>query len=266
MSFARVRALVLLAALAAQSITACGIFGDTAARGWPGVASDVRVQWSGGPGIDLTGQVAVPVRAYLESYDLVEFTGSFDNAYPGFLDAVPPNEPTNESDNRTAWDRRPTDQHPRELNLVGNLRFHIQSVQNAERGTTVTVCEYRYGLGQRKSDGTYLPYVSGGRPVDRGIFGVRLNLIGPPVEAENHLPPQRGPALAPSVDVFGGWQIVGLLTTAGAGFAEWPAKDQVASDCVASAPDNRERREHLASGPLDASDFASSPADPGWPK
>jgi hypothetical protein len=266
MNLARMSALLLLCVIAIQLASGCEISHHAEERDWTGVASDVRVQWTGEPGIEITDGVAVPVRAYLESYDLVEFTGSFDNAYPGFLDAVPPNEPTNGSDNIAAWDRRPTDKYPTGWNLVGNLRFHIRSVERTDHGAAVTLCEYRYALGQRKPDGTNISYISGGRPMDRGIFGVRLDLVAQSDELGTHLPPQRGPAFTPNIDVFGGWQIVGYLTTASAGTAEWPAKNQVASSCIADAPDPLGRREHLATGPLTAADFAAAPADPGWPE
>lgn len=186
------RTLVLLVVFASQLVSGCGVFQNTEPRGWPGVASDIRVQWTGEPGIEITGGVAVPVRAYLESYDLVEFTGSFDNAYPGFFDEVPPNEPTNGSDSASTWDRRPTDKYPVGWSLAGNLRFHSRSVEHTDGGATVTLCEYRYALGQRKPDGTYIPYVSGGRPVDRGIFGVRLTSW---VSGDMGDPGLRGPSL-----------------------------------------------------------------------
>jgi hypothetical protein len=266
MILARTRVLVLLCAVVVQLVNSCGKTHKTEVRGWPGVASDVRVQWTADPGIGLTEGVAVPVRAYLESYDLVEFTGNFGNAYPGFLDAVPPNEPTSASDKTSAWDRRPTDRYPTGWTLVGNLRFHIQSVESTSRGATVTLCEYRYGLGQRKTDGTYVPYLSNGWSPDRGIFGVRLDLTDAQEKSEAGLAPQRGPALSPNTNVFGGWQIVGYLTTSSAGSTDWPTKGQVVSACVSGAPDSLERRKDLASGPFTAADFASSPAEPGWPE
>jgi hypothetical protein len=266
MTVMRTKTVLLLCAVVAQLVNGCQTPSNAGKRGWPGVASDVRVQWTAESGIGVTEGVAVPVRAYLESYDLVEFTGNFDNAYPGFLDAVPPNEATDASDRTSTWDRRPTDKYPAGWDLVGNLRFHIQSVEHTDSGATVTLCEYRYALGQRKPDGSYVPYITNGWAVDRGIFGVRLDLVAPPHKSEVDLPPRRGPSLAPKLNVFDGWQIVGYLTTPSAGMADWPAKAQVVSTCVENAPDSRERRQDLASGPFTSADFASSPADPGWPE
>lgn len=266
----RVRALTLAAAYAVPLLSGCGIFHRAAERDllWPEGMSAVRVHWTAEPGIDLTAGIAVPVRAYLESYDLVVFTGNIDNAYPGFLDAVPPNEASDRSNNRSAWDRRPLGLPSRAgTSYSGNLGFHLQTVQHTDSGATVTVCEYRYALGARRYEGDYDPVITGGLSVNRGIVGLRLDLVAPTDDATaGTLPSQRGPAAVPAVNVFGGWQIVGLQTTSSTGTDEWPTKQQVVADCVATAPDPPERRNELARGPLSAADFASSPAVPGWPE
>lgn len=230
--------------------------------------SGVRVQWTAEPEVDLAKGIAVPVRAYLESYNVVINTGSIDNAYPGFLEAVPPNEPSDHSGSRTARDRRPDgDSREAGVTYVGNLGFHIQSVQTEAGRATVTVYKYSYKLGARRYDGAHDPLVPGGPSVERGIAGIRLDLVAPPDDqTAGTLPPQRGPAAAPKVNVFGGWQIVGFLTTSSAPQQEWPTKQQVVADCVATAPDSLDQRNRLARGPLTAVDFASSPATPGWPE
>lgn len=264
----RVKALLLVVAVAASLFSGCGIVHRATEEDllWPDGMSGVRVQWTADPGIELTEGIALPVRAYLESYDLVMYTGKIDNAYPGFLEAVPPNEPTNDSKNRAAWDRRPYEHYSDAgATFAGNLGFHIRSVRRERGSATVTVCKYSYALGVRRYDGAYDPVVFGGPSVERGTFGVRLNLVAPSDE-ETPLPPQHGPAVSPAVNVFGGWQITGFRTTSGAAPDEWPNKDQVVADCVATAPDPLEQRNRLARDSLTAADFAPSPTDPGWPK
>lgn len=72
------RALTLAAAYAVPLLSGCGLFHRAAERDllWARGMSAVRVHWTAEPGIDLTEGIAVPVRAYLESCDLVVFTGT----------------------------------------------------------------------------------------------------------------------------------------------------------------------------------------------
>jgi hypothetical protein len=57
---------------------------------WPEALQDFRFRWSAEPGIDLLSGPAVPLRAYLESYRVAEFTLDINETYPGFQRAVPP--------------------------------------------------------------------------------------------------------------------------------------------------------------------------------
>lgn len=249
-------------------VVGCGLFSDRQPepQRWHGLVGDVRVQWSAEPGLDLTGGVVVPVRAYLESYDLVRFTGKLELAYPGFTRAVPPNETPEETPDAATWDRRPSLDNPQRSRLIGNMRYAVSAVERSGRDVTVTVCSYGYGLGEEQSDGTFATLPRGGFADERRIFGVRLNLTAPGDAVESPLPAQTGPALAPGSDVFGDWQIVGYTTTSGSSDADWPTRDAVVAACIANAPDPLERRSFLASGRHPATDFPMSAPKPGWPQ
>ena len=88
----RARSFASLILVASMALAGCSLFGSRqpAPQRWGGMVSDLRVQWDAEPGIDLLTGVAVPVRAYLESSDLAQYTGNLDDAYPGFTRAVPP--------------------------------------------------------------------------------------------------------------------------------------------------------------------------------
>jgi hypothetical protein len=249
-------------------LAGCSLFGSgqSATHRWGGMVSDLRVQWGAEPGIDLLTGTAVPVRAYLESRELAQYTGNLDDAYPGFTRAVPPDEPPVPS-NPAAWARRPDLDRPSTSPLVGNIRFHIRSVERSGRNVTVTVCSYRYGVAERQADGAFAARVAGGPLETRGIFGIQLLLVAPADESKSALPPQTGPEPAPSVDVFGDWQVTGFLTSsAGSSKTQWPnyATDQ--ATCVEKAPDAPERRAFLVNGEHPRSEFPTSPPSPGWPE
>jgi hypothetical protein len=117
------------------------------------------VQWDGEPGIDLVTGVAVPLRAYLESRLLAQYTGNFDTVYPGFTRAVPPDDPP-ESPDIGARDRRPPLENPLSGPVFGNSRFTIQNVERSGRNVTVTVCNYIYAMAEKQANGTFVPYLS----------------------------------------------------------------------------------------------------------
>lgn len=262
----RVRRVVSLMLATSTALAACSS-GATTGREhqrWGGLVSDVRAQWSAAPGIDLSTGVAVPVRAYLESFELGQFTGNPDDLYPGFMHAVPPNEP--EGPDPSARDRRPTLKHPNRSALVGNLRFHITSVQRSEQNFTVTLCQYNYGVAEQQVDGSYTSLVAGGRADSSGISAVRVFLMEPTGESDPVLPPQKGSAAAPVEDVFADWQITGQLTSSSSSSsAQWPTYQADDAACVEAAPDSLERRAFLLTGEHPRSDFPTSPPSPGWP-
>lgn len=232
---------------------------------WSGVLADVRVQWSAAEGIDLTTGPAVAVRAYLESYNLVQLSGSFAKAYDGFESAVPENEPPDDVANPAAFDRRPTTDVPVSAPLSGNIKFRVQSESVAPDTANVVVCSFTYGLGEKQGDGQYESVATGGPLDSRGIAGIRLDLE-PPADAPPIEQPQAGAALSPASNVFGGWKIVGRLDSKSAG-QEWPEAEAVQRACIAEAPDPLPIRNNLLQGPrpLEGNFEGNSPA-PGWPE
>lgn len=253
----------LLASSAVISLSACTHDQPEDSR-WSGPVSGVRVQWTAAPEIDLTEGVAVPVRAYLESYHSVQFTGSLAKAYPGFTDAVPPNEPEDAANSSTLA-RRPNEDVAVGSQLIGDLKFSLESIDASRRFVDVIACTYNYALGVEHSDGQFEQLPRGGFAQDRGIYGVRISLIPPGSEASSPLPPQRGPSMSPNDNVFQEWRVLGYLTTTSSRYEEWPDKDDVQGRCVQSAPDPLDRRKQLAKGPQSAAAFPISPPDPGWP-
>jgi hypothetical protein len=263
----RARTLVALA-LSTAAVVGCSACSRDQSEDphWSGPVGGVRVQWTSQPGVDLSTGVAVPVRAYLESYHLVQFTGELERAYPGFTDAVPPNEPAEKSDDNSTWARRPSEDVAVGSKLIGDLKFHVESIDDSGNSVRVTACTYNYALGKEQSDGTYQQLPEGGYAETRGIYGVRVSLVAPPDETTPSLPPQVGPGTSPDDSVFGGWRVVGYLTTAASSDREWPNKDDVEAACVKSAPDSLERRRQLTQGSQPADAFPTSPPIPGWPE
>ena len=264
---ARIWRLASLMLAGSMVLVGCSLFGtrEPEHQRWGGLVSDLRARWSAEPGIDLRIGVAVPVRAYLESFQLAQLTGSADDFYPGFTRAVPPNEP--DGPDPSARDRRPGLKHPIRSAVVGNIRFHITSVQRAGGNVAVTVCYYNYGAAEQQGDGAYASLVAGQPAPNRGMFAIRVTLIGPPDESASALPPQTGPAAAPGNDVFGDWQVIGYLTSSSSSSrAQWPTYEADKATCVEKAPDPFDRRAFLLTGEHPRSEFPTSPPSPGWPE
>jgi hypothetical protein len=264
----RVRGLVSLILAATTVLAGCHLIGR---RGeierWSGLVSDLRLQWSAEPGIDILTGAAVPVRAYTESSWLAHYMGNLDYAYPGFTRAVPPNAPEDSPD-IGARSRRPSLDRPLGKALIGNDRYHILSLTQSGRNVTATLCNYRYAVAMQEDNDTFKS-VQSGTGESRGIYTERVTLVAPGDESDP-LPPQSGPQPAPSSDVFGGWQIVGFLSsfsTIRPGFTDqWPTHEADVATCVDKAPDPPERRAFLVEGEHPRSDFPTSPASPGWPE
>ncbi len=263
----RIRAFFALVLAAAMPVSGCHFFdgGEPQLQRWGGVFSELRVQWSAEPGIELMTGSVVPLRAYVESTLLVMFAGSLDYAYPGFADAVPPNDPAGFLG---AGSRRPDEGSPRKSALLGNYRYRVLSVQNSGRDVAITVCAYSYGVAEEQDNATFTSVGRTGIGASRGIDVERVLLVAPSIDAAQ-LPPQAGSAPAPSHNVFGSWQITRVLTfvhKSRSGFeALWPTYDADTQSCIDKAPDPPERRAFLIDGKHPRSDFPTSPADPGWP-
>lgn len=250
------------------SVTGCHVFrsAEPAIQRWSGQFSDVRVKWSAEPGIDVMTGPVVPVRAYIESRLLAMLVGDLEYAYPGFTEAVPPNDPAGI---QGANHRRPSiDSQSFKSTLIGNYLYHILSVQYSGRDVAATVCRYTYRVGEEEDNGLFKS-VQSGVGESRGIYVERVILVAPP-NGIAQPPPQAGFASAPSDNVFGGWQVISSLAFFHArkpGFeALWPTYDADTQACVDKAPDPPERRAFLIDGEHPRSDFPTAPPSPGWPE
>jgi hypothetical protein len=237
---------------------------------WDGVVADLRVTWSGEPGIDLIEGAAVPLRAYVESTLLSGFTGSIDDVYPGFQDAVLPNEPS--SPLISAWDRWPNLNTRQQEPLLGSYKSHILRFEEDGQDTAALVCGYDYAVAERTPEGNAISVSQSaaqrGLPFP-GIGVIRVNMKSPTERIDPASTPQEGPRPAPAADVFGEWKITGFLNSfaiALPGFAdEWPTYDADMAECVEKAPDDEARREFLITGRHSRADFPTLRPSPGWP-
>lgn len=261
-----VRKLMVLL-LASGTVLACqSSEGRSSSNAWTGTLTDLTVQWSAVPGVDLTEGVAVPVRAYFESRFLAQFKGALDAAYPGFTGAVPPNEP-DDSPNIGARNRRPPLDVPATTPVVGTNRYLIQSVDRQNQRYTVTVCNFLYTAAERQPGGRYATLTRGGAPNTRGIVAMRLYLTEPSHDPSSRLPPQSGSSSEPNQDVFAGWRITGFLAaTSDYVRPEWSDYVSASQRCVDEAPDPPDRRSFLTSGEHPRDDFPTLPPSPGWPE
>ena len=260
-----VRPLVVALAI---PLTACSVFADEpqGVDRSTGPLAQQSFQWSAASGVELVDGAAVPIRAYLESRLDAQTMGSLSYAYPGFDRAVA----SVGDDDRN--DLLKGSLRPDEAEAVGNVsvgdsRLRLQSIAPTGATVTATLCNYRYGMALENENGTYSS-VAGTFADDDGIDAMRVLLTSP--AEPGSLPPQTGPARAPSDDVFGDWKITGFLTSWASSdtrFAQaWPTHEADLAKCVADAPDPPERRAFLITGEHARSDFPTSPPSPGWPE
>jgi hypothetical protein len=266
----RFRTLAAIMMAASTVLTGCQLFSSRqpAIQRWSGPVGDLRAQWSAEPGIDLLNGPAVPLRAYIESRWLAQWAGSLDYAYPGFTDAVPPNDEGTSTIG--AGQRRPSVETHLTSPLIGNEQFHILSVNGSGRDVLATICNYTYSVSKRNDDGTYFSVASKAVREPRGTYAEQVSLIAPAEQAQPPLPPQEGPATSPDADVFGGWKVTGNLSSISTdrpGFANaWPKYDADTQSCVDQAPDPPARIAFLINGNHPRDEFPTSPASPGWPE
>lgn len=264
------RLLVSLILVASTSLGGCTTSdGQTTVERWGGVLSDLRIQWSAEPGVDILTGAAVPVRAYIESRWLGQDMGNLDYAYPGFTRAVPPNAPADSTDS-SARNRRPNLEYPLKSPLIGNDHFYILSLGSAGRTVVATLCRYTYAVAKQQDNGMYSSVARKLAAEPRGIDVSRVILAAPDGEPASTLPPQAGPSPAPAGDVFGDWQITGFLAYFSANSPDfkshWPTYEADVATCVDKAPDPPERRAFLIQGEHPRTDFPTSPPSPGWPE
>lgn len=229
---------------------------------WTGVLAQDRAVWSAEPSIDLLTGPAVAIRAYQESYFVASLMGSEEYLYPGFAHAVAPNAPSTAP--LSAQGRWPSTSHPAPHPMVGNEQWHILRIDTSGQDLTAVVCDW--GLYTRAfdlGDGNY-GYI--GETHGAGVDALWISMTAPAAAPTPPLPPQKGPALAPVDDVFGGWRINGFIEAfGGVATPEWPSAAADVGACAAKAPVPLDRRTALRNGNHPRSDFPTLPAYPGWP-
>lgn len=228
----------LIIALVAFTISSCNSRHDSAhesptppAAEFPNLtplAANMRFHWSADPGIDLYKGPAVPIRAYLESFFLINLLANPDAGYPGFKRAVPYppdgvfnikriNNPAPRIDQSTSVIGPYLDKP-----LYGVDYLHILRITPIPDGFSTRVCVAEQGLYLVTPEKKYRPMFSGSelKPwVMRVDFSDQTPTTGPPAPA-SPTAPQRGPLPAPAEDVFGPW-----VATAGRPLPEWFTPD-----------------------------------------
>ncbi|HEX2213196.1 MAG TPA: hypothetical protein VHH12_07055 [Mycobacterium sp.] len=237
-----------------------------------GPLADERYQWTAAAGIDLLTGPAVPIRAFVESRLDAQAMASLDYAYPGFDEAVANPAPGEEHDMLTN-NLRPDEDRSAGASAsdsvrIGNDRLRIQSLTHDGNDVTAIVCHYRYGLAIEQQNGEFVSVVHDSVN-DDGIEAMMVKLRAP-AQGSEPLPPQSGPAPAPTADVFGGWKIVGFLNGIRSPEPDfdkvWLTFDADTATCVEHAPEPPARRAFLSEGEHPRSDFPTSPPVPGWPE
>lgn len=228
--------------------------------GWPATLNDFTVVWTAEPGIGVTTWPSVAVRAYTESYLLAQLTGDDKYLYPGFKQAVDPNQSIDHpTGTQFLWPETNKPQRP----WVGTERAHVLSITTTGRDVTVVTCEYLFGAADPARNKGYSPIIAQPPPYS-GIYPMRLTMTAP-ANPGLQLPPQLGPARAPSTDVFNGWRITshqgGYFARSGVG-PEWPNAHQDQDDCLAKAPPHPDL---LRGGEYPRTNFPTQPPSPGWP-
>lgn len=283
------------AALVIASGAACGTSqpetaetstGTTAERPtWPELLDDFRFHWSADPGIDLTAGVAVPIRAYLESYDVASYTLDLDDVYPGFMRATPQNDELDGDYQTQLAFIRPlnglrSDEKP--AKPFGYTTFHILRVEPIDGGgQRATVCAGSYAnyVESRTDPGTYVSVVAApdtatlARPSDTvGVYRIELSendpraVPDPPPVTE----PQQGPAPAPIADVFGKWFVSAASSSYWGPINDKALREEFPSpelrqECAERMPDPPEVQVEMATG-FKTETPPPGEAIPGWPE
>ena len=230
--------------------------------GWPAELSLFTITWTTEPGINLvTDGTAIAARAYVESYYLAKITEDEEYLYPGFADAVEPDQPGGPPGTSNL--------HPR-LGLsdpdvwYGTVRHHVLDIARSGDDVTVVACAYLYGSARKSPNSQgYTANVGISYDLNSGIFPMRIGLRAPS-ESESRSA-QEGPSKAPYDNVFGGWKITNFLFDYLTQPAQWPEKDADLAACIAKADGPPESRHFTPRQPYPLSDFPTLPATPGWP-
>lgn len=250
---------------------------------WPDSLERFRFHWSSSPGLALSTGVAVPVRAYLESWYIASWTNGPENVYPGFLRATP--ESADLDGNylgQLAWIRPLNGAPPYPVDPakpLGYMPMHIQSVDAVASGLRVTVClgEYSIYFASDSSAGKLVSVAADkstaqlADPLDTvRVKRIELTKTDPriPAGASDVDTPQEGPAPAPVGDVFGHWFITGASSSLwGPVDADPPdffVTPEMRRQCQEAMPDSPEKQIEMATGFKDSPPPHGKPI-PGWP-
>lgn len=263
----RLSTLILIAAVTAGCIS-CRHSGPVALQstgaGWPSELSDFTITWTADQGIDLVRDgAAIATRAYVESYYLATITEDEKYLYPGFAQAVEPNQSALRPAGRSQLHPKVGFSPPSVW--VGTARHHVLSVDRVGNDVTAVVCAYLYGsAGTIPAAEGYFVNVGIGDELSPGIFPMRIGLRAPDDPGELSL--QQGRSKAPFQDVFGGWKITSFLFDYLTQPASWPEKRRDLAACVArdDRPEESRHLERDKSYPRLA--FPAMAAVPGWPE
>jgi hypothetical protein len=267
---------------------------------WPQNLNDFRFRWSADQGFPLDTGWAVPLRAYLESMQVINYTRNLDAGYPGLKRATPEQVeefssewqklPLAQRDIRSSVGRVDVD-NP-DHRFVGNEDLRILKAEPIPSGFRAFVCDATYAVFKGSADSRlaplYIDSVTNGADPDLYNMAVwRIEFSDEDPRAGAPPPPspqsaQEGPLPAPRDDVFGPWFVTGSSL-----ISEWfnsdspelqrgtPEYDQrlheaqateeaMRQQCLAQYPLNAEQRKAIATTVIDAPPTVK-PAFPGWP-
>jgi hypothetical protein len=265
---------------------------------WPQKLSDFRFSWSAEPGIDLTTGIAVPLRAYLESWRVIFYTEHLDDGYPGYTRATPELvQPWS-----AAWLKLPQSQReiraflgggdPNER-FFGNEDFHILRIEPLSTGFRAFVCDATFRVYRQPTGSTSFAPLdqqqartpSAADTFNMSVWRIEFSDRDPRVGSALPAPPtqpQQGPLPAPRADVFGPWFVTGAVSVEFWWDADHPGlpidsleadqrrdearaeEDAMRQQCLERYPAGAEVRFKLATTVLDSPPQVE-PAKPGWP-
>jgi hypothetical protein len=228
--------------------------------GWPSELADFTMAWTAEPGIDLAMDgAAVAARAYVESNYLASIREDEKYLYPGFSDAVEPDQFGGPPGTENLHPEIGSDPSV----YIGTARHHVLTIARSGRDVTLTACAFLYGAAIERPNGKYNAIVGEGFTSGPGIYPLRIGLRAPE-DPQSELPPQQGPSRAPFDNVFGGWRITsnqgGYLSN-----SRWPEYDRDRATCTEKADMALSNRHLSPITPYPRSDFPTLPATPGWP-
>lgn len=220
---------------------------------WPGLLNDFRFRWTAEPGIDLTTGIAVPIRAYIESFTIGYLTQTHSSQlYPGFDQAVA----AGTQDNLIRPEQVKKTDYYKKAPFFGNGYFHVLEVKPTPAGYAAAVCEGLYNVRYAAPDRPGKYYAL---PSPTSVSFIELSKRG-----DNDVKmPQKGSLPAPVGDVFSGWHIDAVTN----GLGDWTlaqTRDLQRKCDNSSMPHTADQQSQIYQTVLDAPP-KTEPAVPGWP-